>query len=259
MSDNQKVVPSENEQKNAGTIEEKIKDIMLSLPGDSDSATEAENSLRQYFIQSGLCVEPGISNEKKALDLAKRRQENYLNIRSLLINYRSFRKIYEFLKENFIESLKEDSLEYSPPDYDTSDKFMFDKICKQLDIMSVAEERRFQRTYAPQAIICRKFEVALDAIDFGLKILQREDEDAYKIIYCSFVEGKKKKKIMDIVSQLENVSTSTYYKRLNAAEKKLANYVFGYYSKEDKLHDIIAYILQKQANPEFPYSQNDLD
>ena len=233
MSDNQKVVPSENEQKNAGTIEEKIKDIMLSLPGDSDSATEAENSLRQYFIQSGLCVEPGISNEKKALDLAKRRQENYLNIHS--------------------------SLEYSPPDYDTSDKFMFDKICKQLDIMSVAEERRFQRTYAPQAIICRKFEVALDAIDFGLKILQREDEDAYEIIYYSFIEGKKKKKIMDIVSQLENVSTSTYYKRLNAAEKKLANYVFGYYSKEDKLHDIIAYILQKQANPEFPYSQSDLD
>ena len=210
---------------------------------------EAEQQIADYLTRCGLMDEKGIHDETRAEALRKRRQEHYHNISSLLDRYRSLKRTYAVFQDEFAE-------EVLGTDAVPSDGLsLFDTISKRLDVLSVTEEKKFQRYYAPHITAGRKIEVALRAVDFGLRILEAEDPSMFKIVNMVYIDGTAKPTIQETSDAMGYQSFNSYYKKLEQAKKRLTELVFGYADNREELLSILTYLRQQAEDEDFPYTE----
>ena len=71
-------------------------------PSDvSKDMLDAEQLVKDYLVKSGLVAEEGFSNADRAERMKERRKQNYLNVESLLKQYRNLSKTYDVFLEDF--------------------------------------------------------------------------------------------------------------------------------------------------------------
>lgn len=210
---------------------------------------KAEEEVADYLIRCGYMEEKGIQDKTRAEALQKRRQEHYHNISSLLERYRSLKRTYAVFQEEFAEEITGIPINKSSNNLD-----IFDILSKRLDVLSVTEEKKFQKYYAPHITAGRKIGVALKALNFGLRILEAEDPNLYRLVNMVYIEDVTKPPIRDVCETMEFQSFCTYYARLDQAKKRLSELVFGYASNREELLSILVYLRQQTEDEEFPYS-----
>lgn len=235
-----------------------MQDLQIPSIGEKGIMMESEKQIAEYLTRCGLVAEDGISNEEKAKTLQRRRAENYHNIQSLLRRYRSLRRTYAMFCEDFADALAEDthgdsaSRQMESIDKKLNYENIFETLSQQLELLSVTEERRFESIYAPQIAAGRKIELALRSMRTGLRALERENEEFYQLINITYIEGEKKPTVREIMSAIGCTSHSSYYKRLDAATRKLTEFVFGFASSKAELISILVYFRQQTDDSYFP-------
>ena len=219
---------------------------------DKKTIQECEKQLNDYLVKCGIFYEEGIKDLNRAEMIKKQREENYRNISSFLDRYRSLRRAFELFKNDFKDTLNFDTYEYLPQNVPLTDDTMFQVICSKLELMSVTDERRFLRTYAPQIEAGKKIEFVMKALDDGLKLLRAENESYYDIIYFTYIDGEQKPSIKELLSKLNFTSHSSYYQKINNAKKELTRTVFGYTANKAELTTILVYFRQQVEDTYFP-------
>lgn len=208
----------------------------------------AEKELADYLLRSGMISEPTLGNGKRA-EIAKRaREENYQNVESLLERYRTLKKLLSATKKELSERLDGELAVGST----LSGKETFEQIGHQLELMSVEDERRFRSIYMPQIESCRRIEVALSSLELALQLIKSQDEQAYRVIYETYIKGGNKPLVRDIIKTLDYASVSSYYGKLEKARKMLAVQMFGYADNRAELTSILVYLRQQSDDSYFP-------
>lgn len=226
-----------------------MSDLKLSSAGDS--MLSSEKAVADYLLRAGLKPEPGIANEDKAKELQSRRRKNYQNVESLLEQYRSLRRTYTVFKQEFAERLSgEDHLSNDVQVGQSNG--LFNKLSEDLQLLSVADEKKFQAVYAPQIAAGRRIEVAISALDFGMKVLRAEDEVGWALIKAAYIDGEKKPPVRELVASFDFTGISTYYSKLETAKKRLTTAIFGYASNKAELASILVYLRQQVEDDDFP-------
>lgn len=220
----------------------------LSTKSSARHITEAERMIEDYLTRCGYVAEKGISDASQAEALQRRRKENYHNISSLLERYRSLYRTYCVFKQEFASEVMETSTGKPVKELD-----LFDQLSKHLDLLSVTEERKFQKRYAPHITAGRKIGVALKALHFGLRVLEAESPTLHQIINMVYIEGSEKPSVRHVAETLGYMSCNSYYKKLDQAKRRLTELVFGFASNKEELLSILIYLRQQAEDEDFPY------
>ena len=226
-----------------------MESLQISLTPD-EGMMDAEKNLSEYLLKAGVVIDPSINQAKRAEDMQRQRRENYLNVESLLESYRSLNRTYIIMKEEFAQKLQDEVHLASEVDSDSNN--MFDKLSKRLELLSTTDEKRFQRIYAPQIAALRRIELAINALEFGMKVLYKEDKMYYDIIYKTYIEGERRAPMRELAKELHYSGTSACYRALNQAKKRIASAIFGCTCNKAELISILVYLRQQREDDFFP-------
>ena len=210
------------------------------------SIVPAEKRVADYMLKAGVITEPGLGNGKRASITKKVREQNYQNVECLLKRYRTLRNTLGIIKEELQGRLSADASSKV-----TDDNF-FSQVSRELELMSIDDERRFRSTYLPQIENARRIEIALSSLDFGMKILRAQSEMEYDILHGTYIEGSRKPPIRSILSQLNYTSMSSYYQKLDEARRDLTIAMFGCASSKAELTSILVFLRQQHDDSYFP-------
>lgn len=220
-------------------------------PSDvSKDMLDAEQLVKDYLVKSGLVAEEGFSNADRAERMKERRKQNYLNVESLLKQYRNLSKTYDVFLEDFAAQIQNEAHIGEVPN--RSKNTFFAEISEQLQLVDAADERRFRRIYAPQIETGKRIGTALDALDFGLRVLEKQDKDAYLLLRRVYIDGDAAPTIRDVISEFELSGNSAYYSKIDVARKKLTKAIFGFASRRAELTSILVYLRQQSEDEDFP-------
>lgn len=230
---------------NQGGLEREPTTVFLQKEG---TIVPAEKELADYLLRSGMISEPALGNGKRA-EVAKRaREENYQNVESLLERYRTLKKLLAATRKELNERLEGESAVGST----LSSKESFEQIGHRLELMSVEDERRFRAIYMPQIESARRIEVALSSLELALHLIKSQDEQSYRVIFETYINGEEKPLIRDVLNTLGYSSNSAYYAKLEKARKSLAVQMFGYTDNRAELTSILVYLRQQCDDSYFP-------
>lgn len=221
------------------------KDLMREAQGGP-----AEKEIELYLQKCGLLVDRSIINQDRAEEDRHRRYLYHQSIRSLLNNYRRFRNMFGFLKKNFIDQLREE--QSGTECGDVSEEELFSRLSQHLDLLSVQEERRFEHQYRPQIAVCRRFEMALSSLKLGMQILKAENPEAYEMINFVYIKEDRRPTIKEAISELGLAGSSSYYQKMERAQMRLADLVFGYCVNKEDLFDILVLLRQQSSETSYP-------
>ena len=210
------------------------------------SIVPAEKRVADDMLKAGVITEPGLGNGKRASITKKVREQNYQNVECLLKRYRTLRNTLGIIKEELQGRLSADASSKV-----TDDNF-FSQVSRELELMSIDDERRFRSTYLPQIENARRIEIALSSLDFGMKILRAQSEMEYDILHETYIEGSRKPPIRSILSQLNYTSMSSYYQKLDEARRDLTIAMFGCASSKAELTSILVFLRQQHDDSYFP-------
>lgn len=210
---------------------------------------DAEKAIADYLMRAGVLPEKDISNEEKAKLMQRRRQENYLNVECLLKQVRTLRRVREQYREDFEKQVEAEGLLDKTQ---TADLGMFDALSKSLELLAVADERRFMKTYAPQIAVGRRYDLALASLNNGMKLLRDSDPESWQLLNAYYIEGESAPSVRQVQARFNISSTSTYYSKMEQAKKKLTKYMFGYSSNKAELSSILVFIRQSIEDDYFP-------
>lgn len=212
---------------------------------------DADDLVRSYLERAGIIADTDIPDSLKAKRLQKERQENYKNIESLLKNYRHIRSNYHVFVLDFEDKLrKESAMPKSESD------FSFEKLANRLELMSVNEERRFEKDYKPQIMTGRRFEAALEAIRLGMRFLEKEDLPSHALLSYVYIDGDKRPTVKQSIEHFRYSGKTIYYQRLKKAQKRLARDIFGYANNKEELNQILTFLRQMYDEEMEPDYQN---
>lgn len=222
----------------------------LDLAAAGDSMVSSEKAVAEYLLRAGLKPEPGIANMDRAKRIQAHRRKNYRNVDSLLEQYRSLRRTYTVFKQEFAERLSGEThiLDNVQVGQDT----LFNKLSEDLQLLAVADERKFKAVYAPQIAAGRRIEIAITALDFGMKVLKAEDEVGWALIKAAYIDGESKPPVRELVATFDFTGISTYYSKMDAAKRRLTTAIFGYANNKAELASILVYLRQQADDDYFP-------
>lgn len=201
-----------------------------------------KQSIEEYLVRHGFMNEKELP--EKAADKARtQRYQNYRNVKSLLENYRALNKTYDVFKMEFGERISEQTNAKIDP---KSSAGFFDQIAQQLELLSVTEERKFERQYVPQIQYGRRVETAIKSLTLALKVLKAQDKELYKIISIYYIDGDKRPNIREIMEKMGYTAATSFYRKREEGEKKLTNALFGFSPNQAELIDIL--VLLRQQN-----------
>lgn len=215
----------------------------------ADPLESAEKMVEEFLIRSGCMPDKSIANNDVAEKARVVREKHYHSVVSLLAQYRTLIKAYECHKEEFAERVCEES-NIQPSELPSG--HFFDNLSSRLELLAVQDEKRFQRTYAPQIIAGRRIEKALSSLNFALKALERYDEDAYKLIRAFYIDGPSQPTIREMMSRFYFGGPNTFYGRLEAAVKHMTKTMFGFADNRRELLSILVYLQQEEDDVAFP-------
>ena len=198
----------------------------------------AENMIREYLERAGVIVDTDIPDHAKAVRIQIERQENYKNVHSLLKMYRHLVSDYEVFLEDFKEKIRQDTTAG-----EEGTRF-FEQLSSRLELMSVSEEQRFERTYRPQIATGRRLSAALDAVRLGMRMLEKEDPEACRLLDFVYISGERKPAVRETMKKFHYGGVAVYYGRMKNAEKKLTKNIFGYANNQAELTQILSYLRQ---------------
>ena len=218
--------------------------LQINFPNES-MMLDSEKRLCEYLQRAGYVAESGIQSEEKAETLRKMRREHYMNISSLLNQYRSLHRKYELFKENFIEKTMEEIKTKGIEIPDGAESSIFERLSESLDLLSAVDEKRFKATYEPHIINGRRIEASINALEFGMRILKAESPADYELIKKVYIDGERRPTVRNMLKELD-ISCSTYYNRLDSAKSLLTKIIFGYASNENELNLMLFYLRQQE-------------
>jgi len=210
---------------------------------------DAEKAIAEYLMRAGVLPEKDISNQEKAKLMQRRRQENYLNVECLLKQVRTLRRVRAQYEEDFMRQVESEGL---LNEGESTGLSTFDALSKSLELLSVADERRFLKVYAPQIAVGRRYDLALKSLETGMKLLRNEDPEAWQLLNAYYIEGEVGPSVREVQSMFNIASTSTYYNKMEQAKKKLTKFIFGFSSNKAELSSILVFIRQSIEDDYFP-------
>lgn len=213
---------------------------------------DAEQLVKDYLVKSGLVQEDGYTDAEKAERMKAKRKQNYLNVESLLRQYRNLSKTYEVFIEDFGAQLADEVHIGEDGDSPKSKNSFFERVADRLQMVDAADERRFQRIYAPQIETGKRIGAALDALEFGLRVLQKQDKEAYMLLRRIYIDGESAPTIRDVISEFGFSGNSAYYSKVDSARKKLTKAIFGFTSNRAELMSILVFLRQQFEDDDFP-------
>lgn len=210
------------------------------------SIVPAEKRVADYMLKAGVITEPGLGNGRRASITKKVREQNYQNVECLLKRYRVLRKTLDLIKSELEDRIKEDAT------LPATEENFFERISRNLELMSIDDERRFKSTYLPQIENARRIEIALSSLNFGMKILMAQDEDEYNILRETYIEGTRKPPVRTILNKLNYTSMSSYYIKIEEARRDLTIAMFGCANSRAELTSILVFLRQQYDDSYFP-------
>lgn len=212
----------------------------------------AEQLVKDYLVKSGLVPEEGLGSATRAQKVRERRMLNYLNVESLLKQYRNLSKTYDVFLEDFAAQLQGEAHITSVTSVPLKKNAFFEAISERLQLVDAADERRFARIYAPQIATGKRIGAALEALDFGLRVLEKQDKEAYQLLRRMYIDGDSAPTIREIIAEFQFSGNSTYYAKMENARKKLTKAIFGFASRRAELTSILVYLRQQAEDDAFP-------
>ena len=212
---------------------------------------DADVMVRSYLERAGIIADTDIPDSLKAKRLQKERQENYKNIDSLLRNYRHIKNNYHVFVLDFKEKLSKESTIAG-----TDAEFSFEKLANRLELLSVNDERRFEKDYKPQIMTGRRLEAALEAIRLGMRFLEKEDLPSHALLSYLYIDGDTRPTVKQVIEHFHFSGKTIYYQRLKKAQKNLARDIFGYANNKEELVQILTFLRQMyddELEPDYQY------
>lgn len=210
---------------------------------------DAEKAIAEYLMRAGVLPERDISDEEKAKLMQRRRQENYLNVECLLKQVRTLRRVRAQYEEDFIRQVESEGL---LEEGEAAGLGTFDALSKALELLAVADERKFMKTYAPQIAVGRRYDLALQSLETGMKLLRNEDPEVWQLLNAYYIEGETAPSVREVQARFNIASTSTYYSKMEQAKKELTKFIFGFCNNKAELSSILVFIRQSIEDDYFP-------
>lgn len=222
--------------------------IHQAVKNDSSMPQSAVEKITEYLEVCGYIQSESYQDKAQAERDRHRRYIEYSNIDVFLKNYRRFRKQLELIKEDLVYTFSQDDATIKKNKEPISSPKFFDALCQQLDVYSATEEKMFERRYVPKLKVGRKIECAIEAINFGLRNMEDDEEESYAILHYVYIDGKRKPTIQETINALNLNTPGVYYSRLEKARKILAQRVFGASSNKAELLSILVYFRQQEED-----------
>ena len=206
----------------------------------------AENELSEFLHRIGAIPETTIADADRRAQIADRRKKNYKNITSLLSQYRSLKRTYSTFRQEFEESLHSGNVQV---EHFSAELPVFEQLSETLQIMSVTEEKKFQAIYAPHITAGRKLEKAIEAIDFGMRMLKSSNSELWSLLNEYYIEGPEKPSVVSLCRK-RYTSRSACFREIEKGRKQLTRFIFGYTSNQAELESILATFCEPEGESE---------
>lgn len=222
----------------------KISDIRRGLAGiKEDRLEQVETLLRKY----GKALEDdAILSEARAEKMRRLRENAYGDVKSLLEKYRKYRRLHQMYVDELTEKSREDSrFEKKKVGFQNSD--LFEKLADRLELMDVAENARFRRSYQPYIETGIRIEKAMGALHNAISDLQSEVE--YNLITKYYIEGDSRPSVQAMKKMLD-CSVNKFYSLRDDAIKELTLRMFGIPGRDPdrEIRDILSYLHASERN-----------
>ena len=220
---------------------------------------DADGKLEDYLNRNGMLFQPFADGKsQREVEKQRLRKVYHRNINALLGIYRELICTYHLFLQEFalrvdyetgtpfkelFPTINESGEPQVALDITSSSTDMFfDRLTQELDILSVTDEKKFRNVWAPQIATGRKIEFALYSVDFGLKLLQAQDQKSYDLLKFVYIDGERKPTIKAILDHFKIMSPGTYYSLLEKATDRLAVLTFSFTDKKSELNSILSYL-----------------
>lgn len=241
------------EQTNSKMSQQEEKDMQLGAElMRSAQGGSAEAAIEAYLAQYGLIRDRTIDDDAKAEAERHRRYVLSDNIRAFLKNYRAQQEILIMAKEELQGRVATESIGTLGDKEEAGEERFFDTLCRKLDLLSAYDERAMRRRYESRIIACRYIEEAITTLKRGLRILKAHHPDSYEILNIVYIEGPVQPTLKEVIEKLELAGPSSYYQKLERAEKQLASLVLNCTFDQNIFLKMLVFLKQQEVDGDFP-------
>ena len=223
--------------------EEEIKNTQRAqalLSDAKEKGSPAVEQIRALLQEYGLITDREIKDLDRAESARHRTYNYYKSIDQLLKGYRKYRRTLKVYRHELESLVKEEDVGDSVRE--TND--FFTRLCESLELISVYDERKMRRRYEGTIRSCQYIEDALQSLEFGLRRLEAFNPKMAVLLRYVYIDGERRPTIQECIEKMNVTGSSTYYRQMEAAKKKLSELVFGAgsYISKDQLFNILVFL-----------------